>query len=182
MLAVPTLVLAALLPFAVTDDSASEPAAARRGIHIEILKGQRKLLLYEGEELIARYPIGLGGKPVGTKRREGDQATPEGAYTVCVKNPQSRYFLSLGLTYPSEGDARRGLADGLIDRRDYERIARAVERGTCPPWDTALGGEIFIHGRGSGTDWTLGCVALDDPDMETLFHTARVGTRVVIRP
>lgn len=147
-----------------------------------IEKGARRLSLYDGEELMATYPIGLGFRPLGTKRLEGDGATPEGHYAICIKNPQSRYYLSLGLDYPNRDDAERGLEDGRISAAEARAITRALESGACPPWNTALGGEIFIHGRGSSTDWTLGCVALDDAAMKVLFQGVGVGTPVDILP
>ncbi len=58
----------------------------------------------------------------------------------------------------------------------------AIDNGRCPPWNTRLGGEIFIHGRGSGSDWTLGCVALDDADMKELYDAVSLGTPVIIHP
>lgn len=152
------------------------------GARIEIFKAQRELVLYSGDEVLRRFPIGLGFHPKGAKKQEGDGATPEGEYTVVVKNPQSQFYLSLGINYPNRADADRGLAAGRISRGEHRRIVAAAERKTRPPWDTALGGEIFIHGRGSGSDWTLGCVALDDPDMKELFAAVKIGTPVVIRP
>ncbi len=149
---------------------------------IEISKARRELRLYSGGELLRRYRIGLGFEPRADKVREGDGATPEGEYFVCVKNPQSRYHLSLGLSYPNATDGRRGLETGLISRRQESRIADADRRRRRPPWDTALGGEIFIHGHGSGADWTLGCIALDNPDIEELFVAVEVGTPVLIEP
>jgi murein L,D-transpeptidase YafK len=156
--------------------------AGSKPVRLEVLKSEHTLLVRSGETLLGRYPIGLGPRPVGAKTREGDGATPEGSYSVCVKNPRSRYYLSLGLDYPNADDADRALAEGRIDEEEHRRISRALARGTCPPWDTALGGEIFIHGRGSGSDWTLGCVALADPDMKRLYELVRLGTPVVIKP
>jgi murein L,D-transpeptidase YafK len=109
-------------------------------------------------------------------------ATPEGSYVVCRKNPRSQFLLSLGLNYPNGPDADRGLAAGLINRRQHRQITEAARTGGCPPWNTALGGEIFIHGRGSATDWTWGCVALDDDDVRELYPRVAVGTPVVIEP
>ncbi len=149
---------------------------------IEVSKARRELRLYSGEKLVGSYRIGLGFAAVGHKSREGDGATPEGEYFVCVKNPQSRFYLSLGLNYPNAADAATGLAAGRISAEDSERITRANRRRLRPPWDTALGGEIFIHGRGSGSDWTLGGIAVDDPDMKELFAAVSVGTPVVIEP
>ena len=103
-------------------------------------------------------------------------------YAVCRKNPASAFYLSLGLTYPNAEDAERGLAAGLISRTQQRSIRDAIARGGCPPWNTALGGEIFIHGRGSGSDWTWGCIALDDADVKELYRLVPVGTPVRIYP
>jgi L,D-peptidoglycan transpeptidase YkuD (ErfK/YbiS/YcfS/YnhG family) len=78
-------------------------------------------------------------------------------------------------------DAERGLAEGLISREEYDAIVEAERAGRIPPWDTALGGEIYIHGHGSRSDWTLGCVALDDADMQVLYELIEVGVEVEIR-
>ncbi len=156
----------------------STPLADAR---IVIVKSERVLRLYSGDRLVREYPVGLGFNPVPKKTREGDGATPEGEYAVCVKNPRSSYFLSLGLTYPNAEDAKAALASGRISRQQYRAILDAGRRGVCPPWNTALGGEIYIHGSGSGADWTLGCVALDNDDMKELYHAVRIGTPVVIQ-
>lgn len=149
---------------------------------IEIRKEARRLELYSGKHLVRRFRIGLGLSPTGLKTREGDGATPEGEYRVCVKNPNSRFYLSLGLSYPNKEDANRALEKALITRAQYDQIVSAEKRGICPPWNTPLGGEIFIHGNGAESDWTLGCIALDDPDMKELYAAARIGTPVIIHP
>jgi murein L,D-transpeptidase YafK len=159
--------------------SIQAPVAEAR---IEVQKANRKLLLYSGEKLLRTYPVGLGFNPVEPKKVQGDGATPEGEYFVCVKNPHSRYFLSLGLSYPNSLDADRALKTNLVTKVQRDRIVESERRGTCPPWNTRLGGEIFIHGRGSSSDWTLGCVALDDPDMAELFRAVELGSKVVIKP
>ncbi len=149
---------------------------------IEISKARRELRLYSRGELLRRYRVGLGFEPVADKVQEGDGATPEGEFFVCVKNPRSRYHLSLGLNYPNAEDAARGLESKLVSSAQAARIVEADQRRRAPPWNTALGGEIYIHGRGANADWTLGCIALDDPDMEELFAAVTVGTPVTIRP
>lgn len=147
-----------------------------------VRKARRELLLYSGDTLLKTYRVGLGANPVPPKERQGDRATPEGRYVVCRKNPRSQFLLSLGLSYPNASDAERGLRAGLVTRAQHRRILEAARAGTCPPWDTPLGGEIFVHGRGSGSDWTLGCVALDDDDVRELYPRIPVGTPVVIEP
>ena len=149
---------------------------------LEVQKANRKLLLYSGDTLLRVYPIGLGFNPIPPKRIQGDGATPEGDYMVCVKNPHSRYYLSLGLNYPNATDAQHAFERKLITKAERNLIIDAARRGTCPPWNTQLGGEIFIHGRGSSSDWTLGCIALDDPEMAELFRVVALGTKVEIKP
>ena len=99
-----------------------------------------------------------------------------------MKNPQSRFVLSLGLSYPNRRGCREGPRAGLITRRQHRQIVESARAGGCPPWNTPLGGEVFIHGSGSTTDWTWGCVALDDDDIRELFPRIPVGTPVVIEP
>ena len=155
------------------------PLSAAR---IVVLKSERRLTLYAGDKMVREYPIGLGFNPEGNKVREGDGRTPEGEYYVCAKNPNSRFHLSLGLNYPNEEDAVRGLASGLIARAEYERITAASQQRRQPPWDTVLGGEIFIHGHGASRDWTLGCIALDNEAVAELYEAVPVGTAVTICP
>jgi len=99
-----------------------------------------------------------------------------------VKNPKSSYHLSLGVSYPDAEDAARGLREGLITRGQHDAIVAAHRAGRMPPQNTKLGGLIYIHGRGSSSDWTLGCVALDDADIEELYAAVEPGTPVTIRP
>jgi murein L,D-transpeptidase YafK len=149
---------------------------------IVVWKAKRQLQLFSAGTLLKIYRIGLGLNPVPRKSRQGDHATPEGAFYVCVKNPQSRYLLSLGISYPGPEDAVVGLQSGAITRAEYQRILGAARRKARPPWDTALGGEVFIHGRGSSADWTWGCIALDDPDIRELYDVIPLGTPVTIKP
>lgn len=149
---------------------------------ILVLKARRQLILYADEKAVRLYRVGLGLSPEGDKVREGDRRTPEGDYYVCVKNARSNFLVSLGLSYPNEKDAARGLRDGLITRRQHTQIVRAIQRKQTPSWKTALGGEIFIHGNGSQSDWTWGCVALEDPEMQELFDAVPLGTPVTIKP
>lgn len=149
---------------------------------IVIHKSRRKLQLLDGDRVVKSYDVVLGFSPEGDKEMEGDGRTPEGEFSVCVKNPQSRFRLSLGLNYPTAAAARRGLASGLIGDEELEQVIRAHENKRVPPQKTALGGEIYIHGGGTEGDWTKGCVALANADIEELFAVVPAGTKVVILP
>jgi murein L,D-transpeptidase YafK len=149
---------------------------------IIVRKSARELTLYSGEKALRVYRVGLGFDPEDDKARQGDGRTPEGSFYVCVKNANSKYYLSLGLSYPNKEHAERGLRSGLITRAQHDQIMKAHELKARPPWNTPLGGEIFIHGNGSKSDWTLGCVALEDHDMKELFDAIPKGAPVIIKP
>ncbi len=151
-------------------------------VYIIVKKSERLLELWQGETLIGSFSIGLGWEPEGHKQVEGDGKTPEGEYYVCVRNSNSSFYLSLGVSYPNKEDAAAALADGRIDNNIYERIANAIDNGQCPDWNTALGGAIMIHGCGGSSDWTAGCVAVDNEVMDLLFDYCSVGTKITILP
>ncbi|MCX5863668.1 MAG: L,D-transpeptidase [Deltaproteobacteria bacterium] len=167
------------------DDEDQDPGlpvtAPLKAPKIVIKKAKKKLLLYSEEKLLRTYPVKLGFNPVGEKVRQGDKCTPEGSYYICMKNPRSKYYLSLGLSYPSIQDAERGLEQKLISKNDHDRIVERISKKAIPPWDTPLGGEIFIHGGGEKWDWTYGCVMLHNKDIEELFKVVALGTQVVIQ-
>lgn len=149
---------------------------------IEVFKAKRELLVYSGTALQRTYRIGLGQDPVSAKQRQGDRATPEGSYFISHKNPRSQFFLSLGVSYPGADDAARGLREGIITKAQYDSIVRANREHRPPPANTGLGGDVFVHGRGSASDWTWGCIALDDADMQELYDSIAVGTAITIHP
>jgi murein L,D-transpeptidase YafK len=150
--------------------------------HIVVYKKDRKLELYSDKTLLRTYRIGLGFNPVADKQREGDGATPEGNFYVFVKNNKSAYYLSLGISYPNVEDAERGLRDGLITKAEHDAIVDAIRKQTAPPQYTKLGGLIYIHGHGAKSDWTWGCVALENDDIKELYDAVSVGTPVTIKP
>jgi murein L,D-transpeptidase YafK len=141
---------------------------------IIVKKAQRQLLLFSGNKLVRTYRIGLGLSPSGNKVRAGDRRTPEGDFYIFTKNDRSAFYLSLGLSYPNAAHAERGLRDGLI--------TRALRGNKAPPQNTRLGGDIYIHGNGAQSDWTWGCVALENEDIRELFDAVSVGTPVTIEP
>ena len=102
--------------------------------------------------------------------------TPEGWYRTSDK-PSSRWYGAISVHYPNADDAKRGLAAKAISQATYRRIVGALAAGIKPPQRTALGGEILIHGGGSATDWTLGCVAMDNPRLDLVRNTLPAGLR-----
>jgi tetratricopeptide (TPR) repeat protein len=136
---------------------------------ILIEKKARRLTLISKGEAIKTYRIALGGNPEGPKERQGDHKTPEGTYFIDAKNRNSQYHLSLRISYPNEADKKR-----------------ALELGVSP------GGDIMIHGIKNGlswvgdahasVDWTKGCIAVTDEEIQEIDKLAPVGTSVEIRP
>ena len=149
---------------------------------VVIHKSERVLGLYLGGRLVQAYPVGLGRHPEGTKERQGDGRTPEGQYFICTRNSRSQFHLFLGVSYPNRQDADRGVEQGRITRDQHRAIVEATDAGRRPPWDTALGGEVGIHGGGAATDWTLGCIALDDDAVDRLWDALKIGDPVLIEP
>ena len=139
------------------------------------------LLVYAGRQLIKAYPAALGFDPIADKEKRGDYRTPEGQFYLCGRNAQSQFYRSLRLSYPNAEDAARGLRAGIVDRVTHDRIVRANRRGGVPPQNTDLGGDIMIHGGGIGSNWTWGCIALENSDMKELFDFLRPNTPVEIR-
>jgi hypothetical protein len=136
------------------------------GTAIVVLKENHRLDLYDGGRVVRSYPADMGYQSVNDKLRSGDAATPEGRYQVTAKKPGSTYYKALALNYPNDED-----------RAEFDRLRRLgrIPRGA------SLGGLIEIHGDGGrGKDWTKGCVALANDDMDDLFRRAGVGTPVTI--
>lgn len=170
-----------MAPQLISEDN-REPKLTLKEPRIVIHKSGRKLELFDGGALVRSYKIGLGFNPVSDKNREGDGATPEGEFYIFVKNAKSAYYLSLGISYPNIEDAERGLRDKLITKAQYKSIVDAIKRRVGPPQKTKLGGLIYIHGNGSASDWTWGCVALENEDMKELYDAVSIGTPVTITP
>jgi murein L,D-transpeptidase YafK len=126
--------------------------------------------------------MALGFAPEGDKELEGDGRTPTGEFFVFIKNDQSRFHRSLGVSYPSHDDAERGSRDGLITTEERDAIASAIREEKMPPQNTRLGGEIYLHGGGTSRDWTWGCIALSDEDITELFNLIPVGAKISILP
>ena len=132
--------------------------------HVVVQKSARRLCLLHHDKVLEAYDIGLGFSPAGDKKIEGDGKTPEGMYFIDRRNPNSNFHLSVGISYPNP-----------VDR------AEAADLGKSP------GGDIFIHGRPwknrkGGRDWTAGCIAVTNREMEDIYAMVRDGTPITIRP
>lgn len=154
-------------------------------VSIVVEKSKHLLTLYNSDTVIAQYTVGLASQYAeGAKQQEGDKRNPEGEYEICVRNENSKYYLSLGLNYPNANDAQRGLESGLITQDEYNEIISQLSAGQQPDWYTKLGGQIMIHGQkgdlGGQTDWTTGCVAVNNTVMDILWKYCPVGTKVTI--
>lgn len=131
---------------------------------IVVKKGARKMYLLHNDSVLAQYDFDLGFAPVGHKQVEGDGRTPEGTYRINRRNPNSSFHLSLGISYP-----------------DADDVAQARALGKSP------GGEIFIHGqpnllKAKGADWTAGCIAVKNDEIEQMYAMVKTGTLIVLQP
>jgi murein L,D-transpeptidase YafK len=130
---------------------------------IQVQKSARKMYLLHHDTVLKSYDIALGFQPTGHKQFEGDGRTPEGYYLIDRRNPNSDYHLSIGISYPNVND-----------------VAYASSMGMEP------GGDIFIHGAHNigkhKGDWTWGCIAVENDDVEDIYAMVRDGTLVQILP
>jgi murein L,D-transpeptidase YafK len=163
------------------------PGACPRIRLIEVYKQERRLVAHCDDLTTREFGVALGREPLGNKQRVGDERTPEGLYRVAGPARRSRFHLFLPIDYPNAEDADAGLELGRISAADHARIVRAHERGRMPPQDTALGGQLGFHGEGERwrgesdlLDWTYGCVALADDDIDFIAERAPPGTPVRI--
>ncbi len=149
--------------------------------HIRIFKHDRRLELWSEGKLVTSFGTALGADPELDKVRQGDHRTPVGEFYVCTRNDLSKFHLFLGLSYPNTEDAERGLRDKLISAAEYRQILAANRSKTRPLWNTGLGGEVGIHGGGTGQDWTWGCIALENSAIEELWLACPLKTPVSIQ-
>lgn len=156
-------VMLALAAAGLARASAPPPMAppAQRADRIHVVKSERRMDLLRDGKVLRSYRIGLGDAPVGHKRQQGDERTPEGDYRISGRNPSSRFHLSLRVSYPNAADRRQ---------------ARA--RGVDP------GGDIMIHGGSAlyPADWTDGCIAVTDRQIEEIWRLVPTGTPIRIDP
>lgn len=181
------LLFVLLIAFCVPAAPAAEPSYPSKRV-IVIDKAAKKLTVFVDGRQAARFPASFGIDPLSDKRRNNDLATPEGLYFITYKKGRTRFFRTLGLSFPNLADAQRGLAAGIVSVEEYGRILKALRRSRPAPCNTGLGCAIAIHGGGvyrqfgesMERDWTEGCVALENSDMAVLFNTCRPGDPVLI--
>lgn len=143
---------------------ARSASISQKVTEIVVKKSKRKLYLFSGDEIIKSYKIDLGFTPEGHKNFEGDGKTPEGSYKIDRKNANSKYHLSIGISYPNPKD------------RHFTEL-----KGKLP------GGDIFIHGtdkpfRWFQRDWTAGCIALSNKEISEIYNLVEIGTPIFIEP
>jgi murein L,D-transpeptidase YafK len=136
---------------------------------VEVVKSERTLTLLAKGKSVRQYKVALGGEPVGAKQQQGDHKTPEGQYVLDRRNAKSKFYKSIHVSYPNEDDRKRA------ERRGVD-----------------AGGDIMIHGLPNGfgwlgamhreKDWTDGCVAVTDKEMDEIWDLVRDGTLIEIRP
>jgi murein L,D-transpeptidase YafK len=158
--------LAAFLAFWPSLFAQSERANVDR---VVAYKRERKLVLLSHGNEIRSYKIALGGEPAGPKARQGDHRTPEGVYVLDSRNPNSHYYKAFHISYPNSKD-----------------IANAKRLGV------SAGGDIMLHGlpkeyawvgkAQAAHDWTDGCIAVSDEEMEEIWKLVRIGTVIEIKP
>ena len=134
-----------------------------------VFKSQHKMLAYQQGQLLKTYKVSLGDDPSGHKVFEGDEKTPEGLYSINIKNDKSGYHKNLGISYPNAQDIKH---------------AKSIGKSS--------GGDIKIHGLRNGFglinkfqrwfNWTNGCVALTNPEIDELYRSVELGTRIQIKP
>ncbi len=180
-------------PTGATATFASTLSSISGEIRLVIWKSHYTLTLYKGSRPVKTYRVVFGkGIQDGDKQRSGDKRTPEGDFYICTMNHSKRFYKFMGLSYPNVKHAEHGLREKMISPEEYQSIKKAVEGRQAPPWDTRLGGAVGIHGRtleGNAAprdllsmNWTDGCIALNNADVEELFSVVSLGTHVTILP
>ncbi len=161
-------------------------------LRVVIQKSRYVLTLYKGMTPVKSYWAVFGrGYADGDKRVMGDKRTPEGEFYICTINHSKRFYKFMGISYPGVKQAAYGLQQRIITPSEYDEITRAIEERRQPPWETGLGGAVGIHGRildsavkraPDPLNWTDGCIALDNADVDEIFSVVSLGTPVTIVP
>jgi murein L,D-transpeptidase YafK len=167
----------------------SNPGFAKDNIWLLIDTGKLTLEVKQGLKTVELFKnISIGKNGAGFKQRRGDLVTPIGTYRIGWINNNSHYRKFFGVTYPSQLNAFEALFKGLIDQEDYKQIKLSHQHRQIPKQNTRIGGNIGIHGLGSASqrihrtmNWTQGCIALTNPQVDRLAHWVDKGTLVTIK-
>ena len=160
-----------------------QPKVVEPSTRIYVSKMAKELTLIADNKVVGKWPCSLGEFSAnGTKQRQGDRTTPNGDYYICVRNDNSAYHLSLGLSYPDKAAADRGFEQGIITQEEKDAIYTAIDKKVCPPWNTALGGAIMIHGNYQKGVPTAGCVAVSNDVMDIIWPYGQLGIKVSVGP
>jgi murein L,D-transpeptidase YafK len=167
------------------------PASAySKDYELIIYKNKQELIVKAGNQIIKTFHIATGKGGNGTKRQLGDKKTPLGVYKVVNFRSDSKFHFFMQLDYPNLIDAWYGYKNEVITAGEFKKIASAYKNKQMPPQDTALGGYIGIHGLGKITeqrlsihqsyDWTEGCIAVTNDQINELRQYVKIGTPVMI--
>ncbi|GAB2795038.1 hypothetical protein GCM10027040_21760 [Halomonas shantousis] len=170
-------------------DSVAMPDVTPDQVWVSISLAERKLAVYRGAERILTIPyLAMGTAGVSRLRLRGSSQTPTGMFHVDRINRQSRFKLFFGIDYPTPTIAREAWKNGILSNRDYRDYLRYRQQYGISPASTPLGGHIGIHGLGARPagihrilDWTEGCIAVTNSEIQSLDRWVRIGTLVVIR-
>jgi murein L,D-transpeptidase YafK len=181
----PTCILAMVIVFLI-----SPPVGGGQDT-IRILIDTKELTLkviQGGQEALSFSDIAIGRYGATTDKKRGDHKTPLGHFTIGWITDKTSFHRFFGFRYPNKEYAERAFQDGLLDQKTRNRILQAFAAGRLPPQNTALGGNLGIHGIGKGDtnihqlyNWTSGCVALTNEQIDSLTPWIKVGTSVEIR-
>lgn len=162
------MIAALALVFAWANVPSTPLPSEAKADRVVVIKANRVLELYQGTQLLKKYEVSLGRKPVGPKEQEGDKRTPEGIYKIDFRNEGSAFHRSLHVSYP-----------------EHRNIEAAQKRNVSP------GGDIMVHGMRNGlgwigklhrlVDWTAGCIAVTNAEIEEIWRAVPDGTTIEIR-
>lgn len=186
------LCLFIVLPLpALAQQVAGTAHATNAEYRLEVDKSRSELLVKRDDIVVKRYRAATGRGGQGTKRAKGDRKTPIGVYRIVDFKDDSDFHFFMQIDYPNLLDAWYGYKNELIDASEFRQITTAVKNNQKPPQDTALGGQIGIHGIGEMNNekreihirenWTAGCVALTNDEINELRQYVTIGTPIVIR-
>jgi murein L,D-transpeptidase YafK len=166
------------------------PVYANKDIEIVIVRSAHELQVKLAGSTLRTFKVAFGSGGRKAKLFEGDHKTPLGTYYIKRVRSSDRFHLFLQINYPNINDAERALQSHIISKKEYQAILIAHVKGQLPPQNTALGGSIGFHGIGTETkdkieihefvDWTKGCIAMRNHEIDELNRYIHIGTKVSI--